>query len=664
MSVLADQLQPFSLAGAGAIIGDTTLVLKTMLTINGGLVTMADFGTIGYGTVEPGNSTLEEQISFTGITQNSNGTATLTGISSIGFASPFTSTSGFSKTHAGSTTFVISNTSAFTASYANKNNVETILANWSVPDPVGSTDIANKEYVLSVVNGGTVSIDQTIVSGTAGENLTKAQAVYLKNDGKWYRASSAAAGTCLNVQLGICETTALSGVATTVLVSGMDKSQSGLSVGSTYYLQDSAGTIGTSAGTISVDIGEGISASNLLVNPLAATTKVLSSVANVRTSATGSNNQVPIGAASGAPNIDITWLNATTGTTDQSQATQNGTISFGEQNLTTKHFLVAEKFVPARQSVSGVTINKQADTGTFTGTVKIALQADSAGSPSGSDLASYTITNAVWVKIATGNFTVSFGTEYETLTVGSSYWIVMTPSTTDNSNHPNVGLNTAGGYGSGVLKYNNTADGWVTVATSILTFATIDGVDTKIPRTGSDGLLPLLTSRYSFFTSDTTTASVTGTASETTVYSKMIPGGFFTPNSGIRIKMIGAFNSNSSALSSVIKFKYNGNTFSSASTPTGSNTGWAQFQYIFESTTINQNSISSQANIGALVSYPTVVGGGTIAASALVLNTNNIVTSTSAVDFSEPGLFEITFTNSSAGAQSNTYTASIIEKIG
>lgn len=670
MSILADQLQSFSLAGAGAVVGDTTLVLKSMQTIDGSDVAMADFGTKGYGTIEPGNNALEEQISFTGITQNSNGTATLTGVKSVGFVSPYTETTGLTKTHAGSTTFIISNTSAFTASYANKNNVENITANWTVPDPVGATDIANKEYVLSVVSGGTVSFDQEIVSGTAGENLTQAQVVYLKNDGKWWKASASAASTCLNVQLGICQTTANTGVATTVLVSGMDKHQSALSVGTTYYLQDTAGTLGSSAGTISVDLGEAISATTLQFNPFAATTKVLSSVSNVRTSTTGATSQVPIGASSGAPNIDITWLNATTGTTDQSQTTRNGGITFGEANLTTKHYLVAQSFVPARQSISAVTLYKDADTGSFTGTVKVSLQADSSGSPSGSDLASYTISNATWLKLtAAANFTIAFSTEYETLTVGSTYWIVATPSTTDNSNHPNLGLNTAGGYAAGTLKYNNTADGWVTVATSKLNFATIDGVLGKIPRTSSTtGLLPSTVSPYSFVDADATTTTVTSDTTATTVYSKSIAAGFFTANSGVRVRAVflnnlsgaaGAFTTN-------VKLNFNGTQLISLTSGAlnGTNAPDAS-KMIFDVYVVGNSSTSAQKIFGTMTTFPVSQVGTATSGTIIATLIPAVSITTTALDLAAPGVLSLVMTNSANTANSNsTYSGCIVEKIG
>lgn len=107
------QAQKFSLSGSGASIGDTTIVLQSMIGIDGSNIVTADIGTTGYGTLEPGNGTNEEAIGFTGITQNANGTATLTGVTSVLFKSPYTATSGLSKTHAGSSTFILSNDAAF-----------------------------------------------------------------------------------------------------------------------------------------------------------------------------------------------------------------------------------------------------------------------------------------------------------------------------------------------------------------------------------------------------------------------------------------------------------------------------------------------------------------------------------------------------------------------
>ncbi len=163
------QLQPYTLAGAGAVIGDTTITLKSMTDIDGNALSMSGtFGDIGFGTLQPGNGTLEEQIAFTGLTNNSNGTVTLTGVKSVAFVYPYTQTTGLLKTHAGSAPFIISNTSGFYDKLTSKSDDETITGHWTfttsptIPDPTNGTDAANKEYVDGVaIAGAPVANDTT-----------------------------------------------------------------------------------------------------------------------------------------------------------------------------------------------------------------------------------------------------------------------------------------------------------------------------------------------------------------------------------------------------------------------------------------------------------------------------------------------------------------------
>lgn len=131
MNFYAVQAQPFTLYGAGASIGDTSIVISSFLDITGTQLTMTSFGSKGYLTSEPGSSTNEEQVFFTGITANTNGTSTLTGIHSVGFIQPYVETSGISKSHAGGTTIVISNTGGFYSQFAVKSNDETITGQWT-----------------------------------------------------------------------------------------------------------------------------------------------------------------------------------------------------------------------------------------------------------------------------------------------------------------------------------------------------------------------------------------------------------------------------------------------------------------------------------------------------------------------------------------------------
>lgn len=163
MSQLTVQAQPFTLYGAGASLGDTSVTLTDFNGIDGTALTMADFGTIGYLTMEPGSSTQEEQVSFSGLTTNSNGTVTLTGIKTVLFISPYTETSGLAKSHAGATRVVISNTSAFYNNFTNRLNDVTITGLWNFSTsypllpgstPTTPTQAASKGYVDSVAISG------------------------------------------------------------------------------------------------------------------------------------------------------------------------------------------------------------------------------------------------------------------------------------------------------------------------------------------------------------------------------------------------------------------------------------------------------------------------------------------------------------------------------
>ncbi len=173
MSFHQVQAQPFSLAGAGAIAGATTIVLKSFAQINGTLLTMTDFGAVGYLTMEPGNSTFEEQISFTGVVQNSNGTATLSGIKTVLDVSPYTETSGLAQTHAGSTTLVLSNTAGFYAQFPAKQNDETITGQWTFNNfPITPSNTPASTTVAGIVQEATnAQILAKTAAGSTGAQL-------------------------------------------------------------------------------------------------------------------------------------------------------------------------------------------------------------------------------------------------------------------------------------------------------------------------------------------------------------------------------------------------------------------------------------------------------------------------------------------------------------
>lgn len=203
------QAQKFSLSGSGASVGDTTITLQSMVGIDGNLITTTDIGDKGFGTLEPGNGTQEEAIKFTGITQNSNGTATLTGVSTVLFKSPYTATSGLAKTHAGATTFILSNDAAFYGSILDyidsslmasgipATNLVAGISKLSVPAVSASNPIVVGDNDTRMLASGTVlyvnSIVNTAIPYVVATGTTQAYTATLASS-----VSSLASGTFIN----------------------------------------------------------------------------------------------------------------------------------------------------------------------------------------------------------------------------------------------------------------------------------------------------------------------------------------------------------------------------------------------------------------------------------------------------------------------------------
>lgn len=181
------QAQTFTQSGSGVSIGGTTMTLDDFNQIDGTPLSMSNFGIIGYGTCEPGSGVNEEQISFTGIVNNVDGTTTLTGISTVLDIFPYTETSGFLSDHAGGTSFVISNTAGFYGNFANKLNDETITGKWFVIDPTLPTQIVNKEYVDGIVVAGGIPATPTVPGIAMVANSTD---IATSNDSRTFMAVS------------------------------------------------------------------------------------------------------------------------------------------------------------------------------------------------------------------------------------------------------------------------------------------------------------------------------------------------------------------------------------------------------------------------------------------------------------------------------------------
>lgn len=212
---------------------------------------------IAYGTVESQVTNKSEFVSFSGITQNSDGTADLTGavrgLTRSPAGSLCTASTTLAKSHPGQSTFILSDSPCLFAEYPVKRNDEDINGSWTFIYPTASGSPATKGYVDANVNGGAVSHDATIVAGVAGQTISTGTIVYFSaTTTEWMKTSASATSTSLNALLGIAQGTGSDGVAISggVLIKGIDRTQgTTLTAGQRLFLSNTQGATSTSAGT-------------------------------------------------------------------------------------------------------------------------------------------------------------------------------------------------------------------------------------------------------------------------------------------------------------------------------------------------------------------------------------------------------------------------------
>ena len=182
-SVQFVQTRKLTLSGSGCSSTATSIILTSLKLPNGATnIAMSDFGTLGFITLEPG-TVREENISFTGVTQNGDGTATLTGVTrGLNFVEPYTNVPAFQYAHAGGSVGVISNSAPFLDRQSGKDNDETISGDWdfsiiapSIPTMTsGDTGrAASIEYANALAIAGspdsTLTVKGIVEIGTTAE---------------------------------------------------------------------------------------------------------------------------------------------------------------------------------------------------------------------------------------------------------------------------------------------------------------------------------------------------------------------------------------------------------------------------------------------------------------------------------------------------------------
>lgn len=109
----------------------TARITPFPVDLDGNKLSMTDFGSIGYFTVDPTIKNFEEINSFTGLTDNGDNTGTLTGLTrDLTSKYPYTA-AGTGKIHGASAVVVFSDCPQVYSRYAAKDNDETITGQWT-----------------------------------------------------------------------------------------------------------------------------------------------------------------------------------------------------------------------------------------------------------------------------------------------------------------------------------------------------------------------------------------------------------------------------------------------------------------------------------------------------------------------------------------------------
>lgn len=190
---------PAYLSGSGITSSITTIGVQSLtLQQSGYKLTMSDFGSAGYATLEPGQSSRQEFVSFTGITQNSNGTAVLTGVSrGLAPISPYTASTTYAFSHGGGTSLIISNSPPFYNNFVTQGNDASIVGQYTFAStslPQVATNTTNAQISAATNTLATVAYAQSLANA-GGANATEGMLGFVQLATALQQASSTATGS-------------------------------------------------------------------------------------------------------------------------------------------------------------------------------------------------------------------------------------------------------------------------------------------------------------------------------------------------------------------------------------------------------------------------------------------------------------------------------------
>lgn len=171
--------KPSSLYGGGISSSDTSIKLVALVTPAGAAINTGDaIGGVGsyvYGTIEPASSR-KETVACTAITQNSDGTATLTGCSrGMQFTYPYTASTTLALSHAGGSRFVLSDSPQLyqdIIAYANTITAAGVVDASGIAKGIVEISTAAEASSHTAIGGGNTSAPLVLASSISSSTRT------------------------------------------------------------------------------------------------------------------------------------------------------------------------------------------------------------------------------------------------------------------------------------------------------------------------------------------------------------------------------------------------------------------------------------------------------------------------------------------------------------
>ncbi len=253
----------------------TSVTLRDLVDSKGGALSMSDFGDWFVLVVKQGDK--QEMIKCTGITQNVNGTATVTVATNGRNIDPTSPYAGYATGESFQSGEVIVTNDPLTLSiFAHLDDEQTWAETQTFEkapvievDGIEDNEVIRKSQLDDAVFG-TPTITPVVFPGVAGETILVDKIVYLHTDGMWYLADADTVGKSENVVLGISRGGGTTGnpIDGGITVFGGHTASSAIFTANTpYYVSDTAGEFSITPGTLEVSLGVAKTTTLILLYP-------------------------------------------------------------------------------------------------------------------------------------------------------------------------------------------------------------------------------------------------------------------------------------------------------------------------------------------------------------------------------------------------------------